>query len=362
MSSHFASKVAVLAVVTAATFGSALPALAAPGVPRSLDIVGDVYTNDITPTFTWTPGNGATWYEVLVDNGNWAGIGNVTNYTLWPMSNGFHTFYLRSHDSSTSGVSMSVSVTFEIDTKGPTVPAPTPDTASLNVATTYSVTPTGESPTKWCWLIVDGSNVGAMTLASNGKTFTKSYTFTTSGSHTVAARCADGDNNYTTGTSRTISIGGSSTSTSTHVAKGTAVKTSSSSAVYYYGTDGRKHLFPTESVYYSWFGSYSNVVTITRSYFNSMPIGENVTYRPGTVLVKFASSTTVYAISKDAVLHPIANESVARSIYGSSWAASIVTVSDALRGNYTIGSTITSSSQYNKTTAYYSVSSIDENF
>lgn len=358
MRSSIASNVLGFVLVVSSVFGATLPVLAAPGAPTNLTIVGGKYTNDTTPTFTWTPGSGATWYEFLVDDGNWIGISNVSSYTLWPLADGWHGFYLRAHDSA-SGVSTSTKFVFEVDTQGPSIAAVTPSSASLNVAQTYSVTPTGESGTKWCWLYVDGNNTGAMTASSNGKTFSRSYTFTSTGNHTLYARCADGDNNYSVGTSRTLSISGTSTSSLAH---GTVIRTSTSSAVYYYGNDGKKHLFPTENVYFSWFASYSSVTTISSSLMNALPVGENVTYRPGTVLVKFTSSSTVYAVSQGAVLHPIANASVAQSIYGTNWASYIVTVPTTLMTDYVFGSTITSSSQYNKASVYASVSSIESNF
>ncbi len=363
MRSSIASKLVSFTMVASAIFGIAAPVSAAPGAPRNLSIVGGMYTNDTTPTFTWTQGTGATWYEILVDGGQWIGIGNMASYTVWPLANGFHTFYLRSHDSGT-GVSVSTYVTFEVDTKGPTVSAVTPSTATLNVATTYSVTPTGESATKWCWLYVDGRNVGAMTASSDKKTFSRSYKFTVAGTHSILARCADGDNNYSVGATRTFTMSGTSTTTtpSTSVSHGTVIRTSDSTAVYYYGNDGKKHLFPSENVFFSWFASYSSVATVTNSVMNSLPLGENVTYRPGTVLVKFSTSSAVYAISQGGVLHPFVSEEVARSVYGSNWASYVVIVPTNRMSDYTFGSMITSSSQHNKATVYASVSSIEANF
>ncbi len=171
--------------------------------PTNVTLDGGIYTNDTTPTATWTRPSGATWYQILVDNGNWIDISNTDSYTIWSLANGWHTFYVRARDNSNT-VSVSDSVTFEIDTAGPTVPAVSPSTATEDRATTFSVTPSGESTISFCDLYVSGSSVGSMT--KNGSTFTKSYTFTNDGSYTVYARCADGDGNYTTGTSRTVTV------------------------------------------------------------------------------------------------------------------------------------------------------------
>lgn len=188
----------LLAMAPGAAFASSLSA------PSHLDLVSGIYTNDTTPTATWTRPANATWYEILVDDGDWIGISNVGSYTIWALPNGWHTFYVRAH-SNTGAVSTSSSITFEIDTQGPTVSTVSPNTATEDVSTTFSVTSSGEAATLFCDLYVDGKNTGGMTKKSLTN-FSKPYTFTTSGSHTVYARCMDGDNNYTTGASRTVTV------------------------------------------------------------------------------------------------------------------------------------------------------------
>ncbi|MEK9155417.1 MAG: hypothetical protein AAB839_02095 [Patescibacteria group bacterium] len=370
-----ASRLASLVLVAATVFGIAGTAFAAPGVPTNLSIVGGKYTNDTTPTFTWTQGAGATWYDVLIDNGSWTGIGNTTSFTAWPLSNGWHTFFIRSHDNG-NGVSVSEYITFEIDTKGPSIPAVSPSTATTLHAVSFSVRPSGEAAVTGCWLYVNSNNQGGM--SNNGGTFSRNHTFTSAGSYSVYARCADGDGNYNAGASRTVTVTGSrvvcydycNIPTTLSVAKGTLVKincttfpsTDNCNAIYYYGEDGRRHLFPSESVYKTWFNSYSTVQTISKSYLSSMPVGENVTYHPGTVLVKFSNSSTVYAVDEGGVLRPFATEAAAKAVYGSHWTNYIVLVPQSLYGDYTIGRKIYTSSDYSKTKAYNSVDSIDDNF
>ena len=619
--------------------------------PGNISMVGGVYTNDTTPTVTWTRPSGATWYQVLLDDGNWIDLGNVDSYTLWSQSNGWHTFYVRAQNNS-GNVSVSSGITFEIDTVGPTVPAVSPSTATEDQSVTFSVTPSGESATTFCDLYVSGSSAGSMT--KNGSTFSKSYTFANSGSYTVYARCADGDNNYTTGTSRTVSVAsatvtetfyvpsvspssttedqsttisvtpygtlnaiacnlyvngsyvgamsetssntftknytfsnsgsytvyascenengdwttgtsrtitvnsvstndtfyvpsvspssatedtattisvspygtldtiacklyvsgsyiGTMTETSSNTftrsytftndgsysvyascedengnwtsgssrtvtvyqqstsnstldvptvtpstatedvrtkftvrpssnynvtdcwlyvnngsvatmnedstnvftayytfsnhgsysmyayckdshgvyavgdsrtisvsdtipyyddaAKGSLIKIAcgvyayteeTCKAVYYYGNDGKRHVFPNEGVFFTWYTNFDDVVEVSQDFMSSLTIGKNVTYRPGSVVMKFDSSAYVYAIEADHTLRHYLTLSLLQSDYGSAWTDYLAKVPDSLFGNYTIGSDIDSTNDYDRGDAYYSVNDIDD--
>ena len=363
-----------LAVGTMVTFGTVLPAYASFGMPGDLTIVGGKYTNDTTPTFTWSSPSGATWYDVAIDESGWIGLSNVHSYTSWKLNDGWHGFYVRAHNND-GQTSVSASVVFEVDTKGPSVPGVQYTAAKTGTTTTFSVKPTGEAAITYCALYVDAKDVGGMTKGSSD--FWKNYTFATAGSHNVFARCVDGDGNATSGAVTAINVTKGSVvcydycGTPT-VNRGTLVKTACGSyapksdschSIYYYGQDGYRHGFTSEAVYRSWFGtSYANVVTISQSEMNAMPIGENVTMRPGSWLVKFMGSSTVYAVEKGGVLRPIANEAAAKAIYGSRWNQSIAELSGSVKGDYTIGKKIASSSDYSGSRAYYSVSSIDENF
>lgn len=528
--------------------------------PSNLDLVDGIYTNDTTPTATWTRPNGATWYEILVDDGSWYGIGNVGSYTLWTLPDGWHTLYVRAHNNS-GGISTSASVTFEIDTVGPTVSTVSPSTAVEDVATTFAVTSSGESATTFCDLYINGSNTGGMTKYST-TSFKKSYTFSTDGSYTVYARCADGDGNYTSGASRTVTVSdaddeetfvvpavspssatedesetfsvtpygtldatscrlyvsGSSVGTMTQsgstfrlnytfvndgsytvyaycknehgdwvkgtsrtvtveqaddnadsldvptvspstaeederteftvkptsdynvtdcwlyvdgsrvatmdeesrnvftadytfsrdgsysvyayckdssgdavtgdkrtvrvtdshdygddglddadrgsliktVCGTTATSTDPCKAVYYYGDDGKRHVFPNEAVYFTWYNDFDDVVEVSGDFMSSLTIGKNVTFRPGSVLVKFETSSSIYAVEKERTLRRYTSTSLIKSDYGSSYTDVLVTVSDSLFGNYVIGDTIDSTQDFDRDDEYYSVDDIDD--
>jgi hypothetical protein len=61
-------------------------------------------------------------------------------------------------------------------------------------------------------------------------------------------------------------------------------------AVYYYGADAKRYVFPDVKTYETWYGSdFSSVKTITDTELATIPIGGNVTYRPGESMIKIQS-------------------------------------------------------------------------
>lgn len=372
------SVIASLAVVFVTTFGSVVPAFAySPkmddvSTPMNLTLVGGVYTNDTTPTFTWTRPAGATWYEFILDSGEWQGLTNVGTYTSPKLADGWHTFFLRAHNNA-GDMSVSTSLTFEIDTKGPEMYIANISTTEHHKTELRVSTSSNDVIATSCDMTVNGKAYAMHAQSTSGtrRDFTFPYTFHDSGSYTLYATCNDGDNNFSS-VSRTIVVSRGSSTPAVSIARNTVVKTQCGSyapksdschSVYYYGADGKRHAFTSEAVYQSWYGSsFSNVVTISTSQMNAMPTGERVTMRPGTSLVKFMGSTTVYAVEEGGVLRPIMNEAVAKAIYGSRWNSMIVTLPGSVKNDYTYGEKIDSSSDYSKSQAYYSVTSIDDNF
>ncbi|MDD2680800.1 MAG: hypothetical protein PHE20_01700 [Patescibacteria group bacterium] len=118
---------------------------------------------------------------------------------------------------------------------------------------------------------------------------------------------------------------------------GDLIKMDGLSSVYYLGADGKRYVFPSESVYFSWYSDFSGVVTIPAAELQTYPLGANVTMRPGTKLVKITTDPSVYAVSADGTLRKIQSEADAIALYGSSWASMVVDVADSFFTNYTIG-------------------------
>lgn len=121
-------------------------------------------------------------------------------------------------------------------------------------------------------------------------------------------------------------------------AAGDLIKTSTSSSVYYLGTNMKKYVFPNAATYFSWYKDFSGVVTISQSEMDSygLPVG-NVTVRPGTKLVKSPSVNTVYAVEPNGTLRSIVSEANAISLWGAGWAKKVIDLPDSFIVNYIPG-------------------------
>jgi hypothetical protein len=114
-------------------------------------------------------------------------------------------------------------------------------------------------------------------------------------------------------------------------------ETNHDAAVYYYGADGKRYVFPNAHTYFTWYEDFSGVRIVSGTQLASIPIGGNVTYRPGTRLVKITSDPKVYAVEPGGILRPIDSEAVAQGLYGDNWNKIIDDVPDAYFFNYQIG-------------------------
>ena len=133
-------------------------------------------------------------------------------------------------------------------------------------------------------------------------------------------------------------------------------------AVYYYATDGMRHAFPNEKVFFTWFDDFDSVVNVSADFLSDLTLGSNVTYHPGTRMVKFLSVPTVYAVVKGGELRSIASEEIAIEMYGDDWNQQIDDISDAFLGNYSFGEPIESAEDYIPDLASEAVTSLDDNF
>lgn len=134
-----------------------------------------------------------------------------------------------------------------------------------------------------------------------------------------------------------LAVGFTLIETSPTQARGSLVK-GSSAAVYYVGSDGNRYVFPNEKIYFSWYPDFSTVTTIADEALAEYPIGGNITYRPGTRLIKLTSSPKVYAVEPGGILRWIGSESVAKDLFGTDWASRVDDLPDGFWPAYTVGS------------------------
>jgi len=119
------------------------------------------------------------------------------------------------------------------------------------------------------------------------------------------------------------------------------------STVYYYAIDGRRYVFPNERCYFTWYTDYSELQIVNAATLASIPIGENITYKPGVKMIKFPSDPKVYAIARGGTLRWVTTDQIARLLYGNDWYINdLDDVSEAFYLNYTIGEDIDQEGDY----------------
>src|SRR3989339_249796 len=89
---------------------------------------------------------------------------------------------------------------------------------------------------------------------------------------------------------------------STNCQSNTLIKSMVSNAVYYCGADGKRYVFPNQKIYNSWYIDFKSVITISSEQLASVPLGGNVTYRPGVRMVKIETEPNVYVVDRGGTL------------------------------------------------------------
>lgn len=133
----------------------------------------------------------------------------------------------------------------------------------------------------------------------------------------------------------------------------------STPAVYYYGSDGKRYVFPNEKTYFTWYANFSSVKTITDAELAAIMIGGNVTYKPGVKMVKITTDPKVYAVGANGSLRWVASEAVAIGLYGANWNKMIDDVPDAFFVNYTVGAAINAVADFTPATVTANAGSIN---
>ncbi len=123
-----------------------------------------------------------------------------------------------------------------------------------------------------------------------------------------------------------------------------AVKAYGESTVYLQ-SDKQMWRVTDAQTYFTWFDSWSDVVSVSPQtitvYKDSHTLMGDAPFAPGT-RVKAAGNPRVYVSGTDGSLHWIVSETVADSIYGSSWNQGIIEVRPERLWNYTTGVNVNS--------------------
>lgn len=142
------------------------------------------------------------------------------------------------------------------------------------------------------------------------------------------------------------------TMTAGDLIRGTVKSTYGGYPVYYYGVDGKKYLFPTESTYKTWYTDFSSVKVILQTELEAIGFGGNVTYKPAGRMVKFQGDMKAYAVDKGGTLRWVKTEDIAKALYGDLWykPGTLDTVPEGFQANYKFGTDIAVATDFNKTT------------
>ncbi|MBP9747401.1 hypothetical protein KBD13_00495 [Patescibacteria group bacterium] len=127
---------------------------------------------------------------------------------------------------------------------------------------------------------------------------------------------------------------------------GDLIKSPTNSAVYYFASNGKRYVFPNDKTYFTWYNDFSQVKVIPAKALSAIPIGGNVTYRPGRKMIKITTDPRVYAVDQGGVLRHVMTESIAQSLYSLSWKQQIDDVPDQLFTNYRLGTPIESTREF----------------
>jgi hypothetical protein len=104
---------------------------------------------------------------------------------------------------------------------------------------------------------------------------------------------------------------------------GELIKCPDNPTVYYLGEDGRRHVFPNEHVYHSWYPDFSEVRNVACEDLTLYPMGGRLKYQAGMRLIKTLIDPTVYAVEPDGELRQVPDEETAKALYGDDWAQSV---------------------------------------
>lgn len=141
---------------------------------------------------------------------------------------------------------------------------------------------------------------------------------------------------------------------------GHLIKGKSFTTVYYLGQDNKRYVFPNDKTYLSWFDTFSYVKQISDEELMKYSLGGNVTYKPGSRLIKIETSPQVYVVTRGGVRRAIASEEVAVQLYGQDWKTRVDDMPDSFFTNYTDGPTIMSRNDFSPTDEEKNTTTIDQ--
>lgn len=134
------------------------------------------------------------------------------------------------------------------------------------------------------------------------------------------------------------------TVTISQLSAGDLIRGQTYSAVYYFGADGFRYVFPNDKTYFTWYTDFSTVKWLSDADLGKIQIGGNVTYKPGVKMIKINTDPKTYAVDAGGTLRWVDSETTAKALYGANWNKMIDDMPDGFFGNYTRGEDLSTSS------------------
>jgi hypothetical protein len=136
-------------------------------------------------------------------------------------------------------------------------------------------------------------------------------------------------------------------------------KTFDDANVYYYGKDLKRHLIPSEKIYYTWFNDFNGIKEISSKLMSSLPLGKNVTVKPGCKIITFNTTNKKYLISPKNILRPIKQELLKKE-FKKNWTKNMIILADSFMNDYKIGSQIKNIQKYNQELKLHKINNIND--
>lgn len=126
-------------------------------------------------------------------------------------------------------------------------------------------------------------------------------------------------------------------------------------SIYYFAANGKRYIFPTEATYKSWFKDYAPEKTMPLSKMEKIPLGGNVTARPGT-LIQTSTDFKTYLVKKGELISPV-DEGVLIAIFGEKYKERVLDIPNWYFTNYNYSAPISTIKDYPLTNLLLTVDS-----
>jgi len=138
--------------------------------------------------------------------------------------------------------------------------------------------------------------------------------------------------------------------------------TQDDSTIWYIGADCLRHPFPYTKVYFTWYKDFKNVKVVPKTDLLAFAIGSNVTIRPGVGLLKMKTDSRIFIVSGPRQLRWIRSPQAAIDIFGTSWNNKIIELPEEFFGDYAMGASVFTKSDYDASAELSAAATPDQAF